>query len=249
MTNCKRLAAFDFDSTICNENSDIVVRNLLASDVIAKYEICHKYDTNGWTQYMQGIFELLYANNIDETLITKTINDIPPVDGMIELIQKLKELNFDIIIVSDANSFFIRTWLEKYDLLKFVKEIFTNPGEFRNGLLTIKMYHVQDTCQLSTINLCKGQILDDFIKSQRSNGVVYKQVMFIGDGANDFCPMLRLNVGDSAFCRQGFQCARIINMVLQGQPYKNQTYNFKADIFKWINGFDILKVVTTSAKS
>lgn len=246
MTDCKRLAAFDFDSTICSENSDVIVRNLLPSDVVAKYETCHKCDTNGWTQYMQGIFDLLYSNDIDEALITKTINEIPPVDGMVELIQKLDKLNYDIIIISDANSFFINTWLRTYDLLKYVKEIFTNPGEFRTGLLTIKMYHMQDTCPLSTINLCKGQVLDDFIKSRRLAGVVYENVMFAGDGSNDVCPMLHLNIGDLAFCRQGFHCASIVSNIMKGQPYKNQIYDMKASVFKWNNGFDILKIVTNS---
>ncbi|KAK4879915.1 hypothetical protein RN001_008061 [Aquatica leii] len=244
----KRLAVFDFDSTICLYNSDNVIRNLLPKEVIEDYEQEQQFSLTGWTKYMQGVFELLFNRQIDEAKMTKAIFEIPPIDGMPTLIRELVNMNFDNIIISDANSYFINKWLEQQQLVDCIKQIFTNPAQFEDGCLKIEMYHVQRTCSLSTINLCKGQILDEFLEKQRLEGVNYERIVYVGDGTNDFCPILRLNSGDLACCRSGFSCASIVKDVLNKKPYKNKLYEINADVMMWDNGHDILNVVKESIK-
>ena len=46
----------------------------------------------------------------------------------------------------------------------------------------------QETCTLSTKNLCKGQIMEDYVQSC---GKRFSFICYVGDGGNDFCPSLR----------------------------------------------------------
>ncbi|KAK9687472.1 putative Phosphatase [Popillia japonica] len=117
---------------------------------------------------MQGVFELLYEHGFRKNEIQTAIDDIKPVSGMIELMRSLKlDLGYDVITISDSNTYFIDTWLNKNSFTKNIDKVFTNPANFVDGLLKIEMYHVQSDCKLSTKNLCKGRILDEYLAAQK----------------------------------------------------------------------------------
>lgn len=244
----RNLAAFDFDHTIIDGNSDLVVRNLVPSDVIPD-SVKKLYQSDGWTAYMQGIFEVLHSNGKNEEDVLKAVIEIPALSGMLDLIKELRDnLNFDIIIISDANSYFINAWLEKYNMKDYVTRVFTNPAKFVDGLLRIEMYHLQDECKLSTKNLCKGKILEDYVEACKVNNVNYNKIVYAGDGSNDFCPMLRLGSSDLACVRDQYSCMDLINKVKNKVPIKKTglTYDLKANVCVWSSGYDILKDVKVS---
>lgn len=245
----KKLAVFDFDHTIIHDNSDIVVMNMIDQKKIpATIKQLHRSD--GWTAFMQAIFNLLHNHSITEDKIKNIVDNLPGVPGMSDLIKELSEkLNSDVIIISDSNSYFINTWLEAKGLKKNVVKVFTNPAYFDNrGLLNITMYHLQDFCKLSTKNLCKGQIMEDFIEQQKCNGTLYNQVIYCGDGLNDFCPILRLREDDLACVRKKFKCAEIVKKSKDGL-YKDESGQYrvvKANIIEWDTGFEILDYIKKS---
>ncbi|KRT78294.1 hypothetical protein AMK59_7112, partial [Oryctes borbonicus] len=179
----KKLAVFDFDHTIIDNNSDTIVRDLIPPEKIPS-SLKLLYRKDGWTSYMQGVFELLFEHGLGRNEITAAIEKIEPVRGMCELINSLKqELNYDIIIVSDSNTYFIDTWLKKFNLSSTIEKVFTNPANFVDGMLKIEMYHLQCECRLSTKNLCKGKILVDFINAQKKEEIHYEKIVYVGDGA------------------------------------------------------------------
>ena len=72
----------------------------------------------------------------------KTIQDIPITPNMLDLIQFIKDSENDFIIVSNSNSLFIQWIIERYDTLKNVKQIYTNPLSFdENGVAKIGVAH------------------------------------------------------------------------------------------------------------
>lgn len=242
----KNLIAFDFDHTIIDKNSDIVAIDLLPKGSIPE-NLRMLYKEDGWTNFMQGIFKLLHEHNFYEDKIRNVIGDLEPTTGMCELIKEVSEkFNYDVIIISDSNSYFINVWLEKHQLKDKVLKVFTNPAQFSNGLLQIKMYHLQEKCKLSTKNLCKGQILEDFIDTQNKNSVTYDKVIYVGDGANDFCPILRLKAKDLACVREDYKLSTMVKNTLEGKPIdsSNLVYTIKSNIVMWKTGLDILKAVT-----
>lgn len=240
----KNLAVFDFDHTVIDDNSDTAIMKLIDKSKFPSdlFTLCN---TKGWTAFMQGVFEILYQNNVTDSQIDTFIKNLLEVDGMKLLITELHDsLNYDVIIISDSNTYFINSWLQVNNLTSKVLKVFSNPAQFdENGLLNIKMFHVQDICKLSTMNLCKGMIMEDFIKEQSKRGIVYNKVVYIGDGYNDLCPILRLKKSDVACCRDNYKCAHLVKAIQEGKPLDGNDYSkyeLNAEVCIWNGGYDIL---------
>lgn len=241
----KHLAVFDFDHTIVDDNTDTAVIGLLDKSMIPE-SVTQLHRRDGWTAYMQAIFDLLHRHNIGESKILNVIVNIKCVEGFYELIKQLRDkLLFDIIIISDSNSYFINSWLSKHGLSDYILKVFTNPAQFENDLLKIEMYHHQNYCNLSTKNLCKGQIMMDFINQQKSDGIEYRRIIYAGDGYNDFCPILKLGENDLACVREKYKCADVVKDALTGKfcDELGTPYKVRAKICVWRTGMDILKAI------
>ncbi|XP_015592304.1 pyridoxal phosphate phosphatase PHOSPHO2 [Cephus cinctus] len=229
------LVAFDFDHTIVDDNTDIVVRKLLPEEKLPD-SVRGLYRSDGWTAYMRKIFELLHANGISLSQIDTAIQNILPVAGIETLLHKLHDSNCEIIIISDSNSLLISTWLKHKKLDNLIAQVFTNPAwANENGMMCIDMYHVQDWCKLSTKNLCKGHILEEYIKKRFEDGVQFEKIMYVGDGRNDLCPILRLSENDIAFPRKEYALIKILN-----DPQSEKGQSVKAQVYPWNNATDIL---------
>lgn len=226
------LAAFDFDHTICDGNTDVVVRKLLPDEKIPE-DVKVLYKSNGWITYMVKIMELLHENGIDARQIENAIDGIPEVAGIEELLVVLHANGHEIIIISDSNSIFINRWLKSRKLEHVVSRIFTNPAYYNDaGRMRVDGYHIQDTCHLSTVNLCKGQILMDYVDKRRKQGRRYERIVYVGDGKNDLCPILRLSQTDLACPRKGY----VLVEKLSKLPRDATT---KARVVQWDDGRDL----------
>jgi pyridoxal phosphate phosphatase PHOSPHO2 len=64
----------------------------------------------------------------------------------------------------------------------------------------------QHSCKVGClVNMCKGDELDGYLAAQSSSGSrEVERIIYIGDGENDFCPLLRMREGDLALVRKGF---------------------------------------------
>lgn len=241
-TTWRRLLALDFDDTIAAQNTDLVVRDLLDAAQLTP-ELDQLYKDTGWTAYMQAIFQLLAAARWSRDQIRTAIKGIQEVPGMVHLITQLADHHsFDVIIISDSNAEFIRTWCaEQPGLDQRLNAVFTNPASFADDtdLLTIEPFHHQTECSLSTANLCKGRILEEFVAARAANdGIAYSRVFYGGDGRNDVCPSLRLG-------RQDFACARIgmtMDKSLQARLAAQDT-ELAAEVLRWTNGADLLEQI------
>ena len=241
----KRLAVFDFDHTVVDDNTDIVVRDLVTKDKISS-EVSLLYKKSGWTDYMQAIFEILHSNGITRADIKSAVEAIPEVAGIKKLICELCDKhNFEVIVISDSNSEFIRFWCEFHDMSKFIKTVFTNPAEFdEDGLLRIRPFHHQTECSLSSNNLCKGQILENFMQqTQADEGIVYDTVYYAGDGRNDLCPVLRIDSCDFGCVRRGYVLEKEIDNIL-GNANQDSCVKLDAQILKWSDGNELLEKLT-----
>ncbi|KAK0084118.1 hypothetical protein PV325_007608 [Microctonus aethiopoides] len=227
------LMCFDFDQTIVQENTDVVACNLLPKDQIEATKVLYSNCNRSWTIYMRKIFELLHSCGINREAIENNINSTPATSGFEELLKNLHSHNCEIIIISDANSIFIEGWLNHHKLNHTVTKIFTNPSWFDDkGLLNIKEYHYQDWCQLSEQNLCKGYVLENYIKERAAEGVHFDKIGYAGDGRNDYCPILKLSEKDLAFPREGYSIMKCLK--------KSESDNIvKAEIIPWKTGADI----------
>ena len=188
---------------------------------------------------MGEIFNYLHSQNIKPDQILECMTEIAVSPGMVDLLNTLDQTKAEAIIISDANSVFIDHILHVHGLKDKIDKVFTNPAKFNDeGCLQIEMYHVQDSCSLSTVNLCKGQILETYIEERMKLNVNFTHVVFIGDGQNDFCPSMRLSPKDFVFPREGYSLVKYI------EKMKDQGLHIKANIHTWSSGSDILKVLS-----
>lgn len=84
---------------------------------------------------------------------------------------------------------------------------------------------------MSSVNMCKGHILDEHCQKSR---VKYDVVAYVGDGQNDFCPALRLRATDLVFPRRRFS---LENRIAKGRD------KVAARVTCWDTGFDIISVL------
>lgn len=221
--------AFDFDHTIVDGNSDIVAKELLHT----KPPVYQRSEC--WVNYMQSIFTLLHEQGVDETSYTQAIANIPPTPDILELFQFLKDSGAEIIIISDSNTVFIDKWLSTHKVSDVIKSIYTNPASFdTTGLLNVSMFHCQNSCKLCPENLCKGSVLHEYLKIRNEEGVTFSNIVYVGDGKNDFCPSTKLSDVDYLFARRGYYLERLLG----NEENKKQVM---ANFFFWSQTSDIMQ--------
>lgn len=231
---------------------------LLGDDTPGADKYSEKGYPNGWVSYMQYIFDMLRDRNISEDTIREAMRNVPANPGMIALIKTLHDdHDFDIIIISDANTLFIDTWLAANGLTEYVKRVFSHKAEFSadDGSLKIEPHEARSTCPFSmgSINICKGKVLEDYIAECRSNEtLVYLSVYYIGDGNNDVCPVMRLSDHDFACPRVGYKLDMYIKnleTLLSERVYDtdcNDQSPPSAPVLRWKNGVELLELILAS---
>lgn len=101
------------------------------------------------------------------------------------------------LLLSNSNSVFISTILEHHSLSNVFAEVITNPAEWQGDLISLRRrvdpHGPQHGCKVGcSANMCKGAELDAFLERHGGRDA-FARIVYVGDGANDFCPVLRLN--------------------------------------------------------
>ncbi len=79
--------------------------------------------------------------------------------------------------------------------------------------------------------MCKGDVLDDFL-SRHGGADGFSKMVYIGDGKNDFCPILRMRSGDLALARKGFELDKKIEK-------DGKRLGLKVDVELWEQAWQI----------
>lgn len=236
------LLVFDFDHTITDLNTDVEVQKLApGGEIPASSEIRGLYSDKGWTEFMGAVFKLLHENNKTKDDILNLMADLELTPNMQDLLEKsVKEMSATIIIISDSNTEFINHILKVKKLDHLVDRVFTNPAMWNEEeLLTIEPYHHQESCKLSSRNLCKGQIMEDYLKDC---GKAFSFICYVGDGRNDFCPSLRLSSDDVVCVREGFSLQKYIHQM------EKEEYIIKAEVLLWTDANTIYEKLVDKSK-
>eukprot|EP00948_MAST-09A_sp_MAST-9A-sp1_P004196 g4196.t1 len=186
------LFIWDFDWSLINENSDTYI--LKAYDKqFSTGGTCEKDFKNllktgdykgQWTLLMDTMLSKYTGHSSTSSSsatpllspkdVKSIIGNIPIFEEVIPFIKRLgSDKNIYQVIVSDANTVFIKDFLEFNGLTEFIDEIHTNPGYYESdtGKLRVKPYvdyhngffHGCPRCK--TKNICKGQIVNKIFSS------------------------------------------------------------------------------------
>ncbi|KIJ68001.1 hypothetical protein HYDPIDRAFT_25451 [Hydnomerulius pinastri MD-312] len=239
-----QLVVFDFDWSMADQDTDRWIFEVLAPDIRR-----HMADRNKrvpepqWTDLVAECLQKLAApgRNVSQEDIKNALKAIPFHPAMKRGIQKLKEADTELFILSNANIFFIQTILEHQGLIDKFADIVTNPAAFNDptnpNLLVLRRRidpsaEHQHSCQEMAPTLIAGEELDAFL--QRA-GKTFDRVVYVGDGSNDFCPALRLRSQDLVLCRKYRGLEALINAELG----KGDASRLKCGVFKWAGAWEV----------
>jgi len=201
----KQLIVFDFDWSMADQDTDRYILEVLAPDLRRKMK--NLKEEVQWTDLVAQSLREAHARGITQEQITQTLQTMPFHPAMVRAVSDLKargETTF--LCLSNANSVFISTILKHKGLETLYEEIITNPAEWQpSGLLKLNRRvdpaGPQHSCHVGcSPNMCKGEELEAFLARK---GVEFDHIAYVGDGSNDFCPILRLRKQDTTFCRTG----------------------------------------------
>ncbi|XP_058477805.1 probable phosphatase phospho1 [Solea solea] len=232
------LVLFDFDETLINHNSDDAVLRAMPCQQLPDW-LKNSFRDGQYNEYMQKVLAYMADQNVSEDSIHSAIVKIPPTPGLLSLVQFLQnqKQDFELVVVSDANMYFIEKWLEAAGLRHLFRKIFTNPASFdESGRLVLLPFH-SHSCPRCPGNMCKQVILREYlaIRQKERGGAPFQRVFYIGDGSNDMCPSLVLGPRDTAFPRRDFPMHRLLLGIQQSQKV-----TFKANVVPWNSGEDIV---------
>lgn len=89
----------------------------------------------------------------------------------------------EMLIVSDANTFYIGELLGHHGLRGAFSEVHSNRAEWRDGALRVAAYHsAAHGCRLCPPNLCKGRVLAELLERRAAAGRRYARALYVGDG-------------------------------------------------------------------
>ncbi|KAH9176738.1 phosphatase phospho-type [Lactarius sanguifluus] len=201
----RQLIVFDFDWSLADQDTDRWVFEVLAPDI--RRSLKDIKDDFEWTDLARGLRELHEQGGTRED-IEGALRIMPFHPAMVRGVKTIKAAakpQTTFLCLSSANSVFISTILESKGLQDLFTEIVTNPAEWDpSGLLKLRR-HIdpdgpQHNCPVGcNPNICKGSELDAFLKR---GGTDYDRIIYVGDGSNDFCPVLRLRSQDMVLCRR-----------------------------------------------
>lgn len=129
------LVVWDFDWTLINENSDTYV-----IDRCGGAEATQKMKELGgmgmlWTERMSTMLQHLTGElGVTRRSITQCLRDIPVFPENLDVVRILGEREDVVqVIVSDANTLFIESYLEEKGLRGCFDAVYTNPVEWKSG--------------------------------------------------------------------------------------------------------------------
>ncbi|GFP85678.1 inorganic pyrophosphatase 2 [Phtheirospermum japonicum] len=234
---------FDFDKTIIEVDSD----NWVVDELGATKLFDQLLPTMPWNSLMDRMMKELHARGKTIEDIKEVLRRAPLHPMIVPAIKKAHALGCDMRILSDANIFFIETILEHLGIKDCFSEINSNPSYVdEDGRLRISPYvdfhKSPHGCKLCPPNMCKGMIVERIqasLSKESNNKMIY-----LGDGAGDFCPSLRLKEGDCMMPRKNFPVWDLI--------CENQTL-LEAEIHEWTDGEELdqilLKLVNRTSNS
>ncbi|XP_050363968.1 inorganic pyrophosphatase 2-like [Argentina anserina] len=205
----KVVVIFDFDKTIIDCDSD----NWVVEELGMNHLFTQLLQNLPWNSLMDRMMTELHNRGKKIEDIEECLKKVPLHPSIASAIKSAHAFGCDLRVVSDANMFFIETVLKHHGLLDYFSEINTNPSLVdEQGRLRIFPYHDFNSsshgCRICPSNMCKGLVME---KIRALVLAEKKQLIYVGDGAPDFCAGLKLNEGDVLMPRKNFPIYDLIS--------------------------------------
>jgi pyridoxal phosphate phosphatase PHOSPHO2 len=246
-----QLVVFDFDWSMADQDSDHWLFEVLAPDIRRKMEALSREPgkTVQWTDIVaECLRDLSEADRgVHRPDIERALRQIPFHPAMKRGIQYLKDpasLDTTLFVLSNANTFFINTILQHQGIRECFDTIITNPADFSSEnphrLVLRRRVGPEDPphkCQVGCEdNMCKGQELTRYLDAKRrASDTEFDRIIYVGDGNNDFCPVLRLRSQDVVLCRR----SRGLERNIETERLKGSTSRLACTVEPWSGAWEV----------
>ncbi|BGP48721.1 hypothetical protein JCM10450v2_004597 [Rhodotorula kratochvilovae] len=165
--------------------------------------------TAQWTDNCAEHLRRLHAEGFKQKDVEEALHTLPIHPAMIRGFRDTKnrkDLDVTVLCLSNSNSVYIDTIMKHYKATDIFNEVITNPAAFReDGLLELRRRvdpnGPQHGCKVGcSPNMCKGAELEAWME-RHGGWDSFDKVIYVGDGANDLCPILHLRAQDTALVR------------------------------------------------
>ncbi|KAH9949598.1 phosphatase phospho-type [Amylocystis lapponica] len=235
----QQLVVFDFDWSLADQDSDRWVLEVLAPELRRKMKDMKPQIQ--WTDLVALCMRDLHAKGTTREEIEGALRQMPFHPAMVRGVQNLKANSTPkttFLCLSNANIIYITTILKDRGLETLFEEIVTNPAEWDpSGLLKVRrrvdpagpQHHCAVGC---SPNMCKGEELEAFLAKKQH---AFDRVIYVGDGSNDFCPVLRLRSQDMVLCRRYRGLQKMI------ESYKEEG-RLKCTVKYWTGAWEVEEI-------
>ena len=210
--------------------------------------------TMQWTDVMHHMMGVVHSKGHGPQVVQKCLAEVKMPADMLEALRYLKQSpHCETVIISDANNIFIEEILQANNVRHLIDHIITNKAVFDDqGRMHITRYLAETDpphgCKIGTcaVNMCKGKELEAYLYKQAiskdpknvellNSGKTdiftdYQQVMYVGDGRNDFCPITRLRPTDTACVRKNRDLENILKSRCQPVRGRGLIYEGRDDV-------------------
>eukprot|EP00039_Didymoeca_costata_P009609 m.127378 g.127378 ORF g.127378 m.127378 type:complete len:281 (+) comp14545_c0_seq1:140-982(+) len=216
---------FDFDFTMIDCNSDTKLIEILSTQLAeAQRKLITKsafiwiflimlmlLEGTQWTDMMAETMKMVHKEGVQKEGVIKALEKIIIPEELILALREAAKKGVEIHIVSDANTVFIEECLRANKLQDIVTSVTSNPAQWDDeGYLKVERLvkptnpHNCTRC-VRTPNMCKGQIVSEFVKANPKKKIIYS-----GDGGNDFCACISLRQNDMALARETYTLNKLL---------------------------------------
>lgn len=230
------LVVCDFDHTLINVNSDLVLFNELpyGQPLMSRFASLRQEHGMGWTQIMQSqLAELATREGYSRTDVLRCLRDVKMDPILISTLQKLlasQTPSVKLVIASDSNTIFIDEILKANGVEEGTFSlVYTNAATWTAAdAIQVEPYQpISEPHQCPRgcpANMCKTSILQRARKVLDLESAKELQTVYVGDGGNDYCPSLSLSASDHVLMRDGFTLQKLIeNAVIDERERQGST--------------------------
>ena len=202
----KFLLIFDFDETIIDQDSEEeILKNIFSKKEFDKIitELGNLDFFDGFNYYFKRMKQLgITLKDLNSNL--EKIQLSPKMKELFDYLRKNKS-KYVMIICSSTVDYEIKHilkyngFLDLFDDFICTKAIIQN--EKSESLLFVPKNQFPNSCNICSVNQCKGLELKKYLENNKNN---FEKILFVCDGSNDYCPSKNtLKKGDIVFPRIG----------------------------------------------
>jgi phosphoserine phosphatase len=181
-----KLVCFDFDDVIANSRS--LAKLPFLGGRVRAMELGPEFiegslDPKRFKKFMDDVIKQLAGMNAD--MVTRVMLRMKLHKGAKETLKRLHEKGYKIVIISTNDTNFIRKYMEKHNLDKYVDHIYAAVIEIKDGKVTGKI--TGDVLRDEKVHIVP--ILEKKYRIKR------REMVYIGDGPTDLAIMKLIGRG------------------------------------------------------